>query len=176
MIFNPAQQTSRTRVAAAYRTAMTIAIALTGSIVLYIAIGLIILRSKTAVSRDELLVPLYGAAAVFALGSLAFRRIQMLAPRLESVTNRRGVAGLIGHLVTTTIVSGSLAEVVGLLGLLLSLLTGDPTHLIRLGVVALAVSVYNFPRLRAWQQAVEYFEQAAAVFTIGEEPAKTGSV
>jgi hypothetical protein len=155
---------------------MTIAMALTGSIVLYIAIGLLILRSKSAVSRDELLIPFYGVAAAFALGSLVFRRIQMLAPRLESVATRRGVSGLIGHLVTTTIVSGTLVEIVGLLGLVLSLLTGDPTHLIRLGVVALAVSVYNFPRLRAWQQAVEYFEQAAAVFTTEKEPAKTGSV
>ena len=164
MIFNPAQQTGRTRVSAAYRIAMTISLALTGSIVLYIAIGLVILRSRSAVSQDQLLVPFYGAAAVFAIGSLVFRRIQMQAPRLEAVVARRGVEGLVGHLVTTTIISGTLVEVVGLLGLLLSLLSGDLTHVIRLGVVALAVSVYNFPRLRAWQQAVEYFEQATAVF------------
>jgi F0F1-type ATP synthase membrane subunit c/vacuolar-type H+-ATPase subunit K len=164
VIFNPAQQTSRTRVSAAYRTAMTIAMALTGSIVLYIAIGLIILRSRSSISRDELLIPFYGAAAAFAIGSLVFRRIQMQAPRLESVVARRGVEGLVGHLVTTTIISGALAEVVGLLGLLLSLMSGDLTHVIKLGVVALAVSVYNFPRLRAWQQAVDYFEQATPVF------------
>ena len=163
MIFNPTQETSRTRVTAAYRTAMTIAMALTGSIVLYLVVGLIVLRSRTAVSREELLVPFYGAAAVFAIAALAYRRIQMQAARLETISTRRGVAGLLGHLVTTTIISGALVEVVGLLGLLLSLMTGDLTHLIRLGVVALAVSVYNFPRLRAWQQAVEYFEQAAAV-------------
>ncbi|MEK6302192.1 MAG: hypothetical protein AABO41_15895 [Acidobacteriota bacterium] len=164
MIFNPPQETSRTRAAAAYRTAMTIAIALTGSIVLYGLIGFIILRSKSAVSREELLVPFYGASAAFAIGSIAYRRIQMQAARLETISARGGVAGLLGHLVTTTIVSGALVEVVGLLGLLLSLLSGDLTHLIRLGVVALAVSVYNFPRLRAWQHAVEYFEQAAPVF------------
>lgn len=164
MIFNPAQETSRTRVSAAYRTAMTIAVALTGSILLYIAIGLVILGSKSIVSRDELLIPFYGAAAVFAVGSLVFRRVQMQAARLESVVSRRGVEGLVGHLVTTTIISGALVEVVGLLGLLLSLMSGDLTHLIRLGVVALAVSVYNFPRLRAWQHAVEYFEQTKPVF------------
>jgi len=165
VIFNPAQETSRTRVTDAYRTAMTIAMALTGSIVLYIFTGLIILRSKSAVSREDLLVPFYGTAAAFAIASLAYRRIQMQAARLETISTKRGVAGLLAHLVTTTIVSGALVEVVGLLGLLLSLMTGDLTHLIRLGVVALAVSVYNFPRLKAWQQAVEYFEQAAAVFT-----------
>lgn len=159
MIFNPAQPTGATRVAAAYRTAMTIAMALTVGIVLYIVIGLILLRSRSPVPQDQLLIPFYGAAAMFALGSLAFRRVQMQGPRLESVAQRRGIAGLIGHLVTTTTISGALVEVVGLLGLLLSLLSGDLTHVIRLGVVALAVSVYNFPRLRAWQQAVEYFEQ-----------------
>ncbi|HWO02665.1 MAG TPA: hypothetical protein VNS63_25715 [Blastocatellia bacterium] len=159
MIFNPAQPTGGTRVAAAYRTAMTIAMALTVGIVLYIVIGLILLRSRSPVPQDQLLIPFYGAAAMFALGSLAFRRVQMQGPRLESVAQRRGIAGLIGHLVTTTTISGALVEVVGLLGLLLSLLSGDLTHVIRLGVVALAVSVYNFPRLRAWQQAVEYFEQ-----------------
>ncbi|MFY9607958.1 MAG: hypothetical protein WAU45_05000 [Blastocatellia bacterium] len=162
MIFNPDEPTNRTRVAAAYRTAMIIALALTASIVLYIVIGLIILRSSPAVSRDELLIPFYGGAAVFALGALAFRRLQMQGARLESVAARRGVNGLIGHLVTTTLISGALVEVVGVLGLMLSLLTGDLTHVIRLGVVALAVLVYNLPRLRPWQQAVEYFEQTAA--------------
>lgn len=161
MIFKADEPTSRTRVAAAYRTAMIVALALTGSIVLCIVIGLIILRTRSAVSRDELLIPFYGGAAVFALGALAFRRIQMQGARLESVAARRGVTGLIGHLVTTTLISGALAEVVGLFGLMLSLLTGDLTHVIRLGVVALAVSVYNFPRLRPWKQAVEYFEQTA---------------
>lgn len=161
MIFNADEPTSRTRVAAAYRTAMTIALALTGSIVLYIVIGLIILRARSVVSRDELLIPFYGGAAVFALGALAFKRIQMHGVRLESVAARRGVTGLIGHLVTTTLISGALVEVVGLLGLMLSLLSGDVTHVIRLGIVALAASVYNFPRLRPWQQSVEYFEQTA---------------
>ncbi len=161
MIFNADEPTGRTRLAAAYRTAMIISLVLTGSIVLYIVIGLIILRTSSQVSRDELLIPFYGGAAVFALGALAFRRIQMQGVRLESVAARRGVPGLIGHLVTTTLISGALVEVVGLLGLMLSLLSGDLTHVIRLGVVALAVSVYSFPRLRPWQQAVEYFEQTA---------------
>lgn len=161
MIFNADEPTSRTRVAAAYRNAMIIALALGGSIVLYMVIGMIILRTRSAVSREELLIPFYGGAAVFALGALAFRRIQMQGARLEAVAARRGVTGLIGHLVSTTIISGALVEVVGLLGLMLSLVSGDVTHVIRLGVVALAVSVYNLPRLRPWQQAVEYFEQTA---------------
>jgi len=161
VIFNPDEQTSRTRVTAAYRTAMIVALALTASIVLSIVIGLIILSSRSGVSREELLIPFYSGAAVFAIGSLAFRRIQMQGARLESVAARRGVTGLIGHLVTTTLISGVLAEVVGLLGLMLSLLSGDLTHVIRLGVVALAVSVYNLPRLRPWQQAVDYFERSA---------------
>jgi hypothetical protein len=141
---------------------MIVSLAMTGSLVLCIVIGLIILDSKSAESREELLIPFYGGAAVFAIGALAFRRIQMQGARLESVAKRRGVTGLIGHLVTTTLISGALAEVVGLLGLMLSLLSGDLTHVIRLGVVALAVSVYNMPRLRPWQQAVEYFEENAA--------------
>ena len=147
--------------AAAYRVAMSIALGLTAGIVLYIVVGLMILGSRSAVPRDQLLIPFYGAAAMCALGALVLRRIQMQGSRLESVAMKRGIEGLLGHLVTTTIISGALAEVVAVLGLLLSLLTSDLTHVLRLGVVALAVSVYNFPRLRAWQQAVEYFEQTA---------------
>jgi hypothetical protein len=161
VIFNAEQSTGRTRVAAAYRVAMSIALWLTAGIVLYIVIGLMILGSRSTVPRDQLLIPFYGAAAMCALGALVLRRIQMQGSRLESVAVRRGIAGLLGHLVTTTIISGALAEVVAVLGLLLSLLTSDLTHVLRLGVVALAVSVYNFPRLRAWQLAVEYFEQTA---------------
>jgi hypothetical protein len=140
---------------------MSIALGLTAGIVLYIVVGLMILGSRSAVPRDQLLIPFYAAAAMCALGALVLRRIQMQGSRLESVAVRRGIDGLLGHLVTTTIISGALAEVVAVLGLLLSLLTSDLTHVLRLGVVALAVSVYNFPRLRAWQQAVEYFEQTA---------------
>jgi len=161
VIFNAEQSTGRTRVAAAYRVAMSIALGLTAGIVLYIVLGLMILGSRSAVPRDQLLIPFYAAAAMCALGALVLRRIQMQGSRLESVAVRRGIDGLLGHLVTTTIISGALAEVVAVLGLLLSLLTSDLTHVLRLGVVALAVSVYNFPRLRAWQQAVEYFEQTA---------------
>src|SRR5262249_9670096 len=97
---------------------------------------------------------------LFAFGALIFRRVQMNVARLETVAVRKGISGLLAHLFTTTVISGALAEVVALTGLALSLLGGDSTHVIRLGIVALAVSIYNYPRRSAWRKAVDYFAAA----------------
>ena len=48
------------------------------------------------------------------------------------------------------------------LALVVAFFGGDKNDVIRLGVVALAVSLYNYPRRSAWQRAVDYFSAANA--------------
>jgi hypothetical protein len=149
---------SGSRVRAAHRAAALVVLSLAGSIVLYMAVGYII--ATTAQPKTEptqVPIPFYVAAVFLALGSIAFRRTQMHRFRLESVAIRRGPEGLIKHLFTATLISAALAEVIGLLGLVTVFFGGDAWDVVRLCVVALAITLYNYPRRAAWQQTVDYF-------------------
>lgn len=146
------------RVQAAHAKARLIVLAFAASIVLYIAIGLFNASSRAPqVVATSLPYSFYVAAVFLALGSIAYRRAQMRRLRLEAVAGLRGVDGLIKHFFQVTVVSAALAEVIGILAVVISLLGGEQSDVIRLGVVALVVEVFTYPRRRAWRQAIEYF-------------------
>lgn len=145
------------QVAAVHRTALTLVLALTMSIVVYTGVGLLVLSLRGTQIQAQLPYAFYAAAAALAIGSLLVRRAQLHRMKLEGVAATRGVEGLIKHLLNTTILSAAIAEIIGVLALLVAFFGGDQNDVIRLGVVALAVSLYNYPRRSAWQRAVDYF-------------------
>lgn len=145
------------RVAAAHRTALTLVLALAMSIVIYTGVGLLILNTRGATPQAQLPYSFYAAAAVLAIGSILLRRAQLHRMKLEVVAGTRGVDGLIKHLLNATILAAAIAEVIGVLALVVAFFGGDQNDVIRLGVVAIAVSLYNYPRRSAWQRAVDYF-------------------
>jgi len=147
-----------TRVALSHRTAAIIVLAMIVSIIMYVAIGALILRRAAgSAGASDIRLPLYGAAAALALASIALRRVLLLRLRLESVAQRRGVEGLLKYLFIVTLISAALGEAVGIVGLLMIFFGGDEIDLIRIGIVALIVSLYNYPRLGTWRRVVEYF-------------------
>ena len=148
---------TQTRVAAAHRTALTLVIALAMSIVIYTGVGLLILNLRDTGTQVEPPYAFYAAAAVLAIGSILVRRAQLHRMKLEVVAATRGVEGLIKHLLNATILAAAIAEVIGALALVVVFFGGDQNDVIRLGVVALAVSLYNYPRRSAWQRAADYF-------------------
>ena len=92
------------------------------------------------------------SAAFFALvGSVAYRRLSFQPLRIARLYEASGEAGLAGHLVRTTVVSAALAEVVGLFGLVLGLLTGDTYYLYALAAISLLGVLSNFPRASRWR-------------------------
>jgi Na+/H+ antiporter NhaC len=132
------------------------------SIVIYAGAGVLILGLRRTNMRADLPYAFYAAAAILAIGSIVIRRAQLHRMKLEVVTARRGVEGLIKHLLNATILAAGIAEIIGVLALLVAFFGGDRSDVIRLGVVALAVSLYNYPRRSAWQQAVDYFSATNA--------------
>lgn len=150
------------QVATAHRTALTLVIALALSIVIYTGVGLLILNLRSASPQAQLPYSFYAAAAVLAIGSILLRRAQLHRIKLEVVAGTRGVEGLIKHLLNATILAAAIAEVIGVLALVVAFFGGDQNDVIRLGVVALAVSLYNYPRRSAWQRAVDYFSATKA--------------
>ena len=146
----------RPKLAVAHRTAMLLIMSFAVSIGVYVAAGVILLGNvKTTPTVTP--VPFYAGAVILAIGSVVFRRSQMHRFRLEAVTLKRGPEGLIKHFVTVTIVSAALAEAIGALGLVGTLLTAESDVVVRLGIVALAIIFYNYPRRGAWQHAVDYY-------------------
>jgi hypothetical protein len=145
------------RVVAFHWTARTLVVAFTLSIFIYTGVGLLILNRRGANPQTQLPYPFYAAAAVLAIGSIVFRRSQLHSAKLEIVAARRGVEGLIKHLFNVTIIAAAIAEAIGLLALIVTFFGGDQNDVIRLGIVALVVSLYNYPRRTSWQRAVDYF-------------------
>ena len=147
---------TRDRVNATHRTALTLVLAFAMSIVIYAGVGLMVL-SMRASTRADVPYAFYAAAAILAIASIVVRRAMLNRPRIEVVATSRGVEGLIKHLFNTTIIAAAIAEIIGVLALVVAFVGGDRGDVIRLGVVALAVSLYNYPSRTSWQRVVDYF-------------------
>jgi hypothetical protein len=149
--------TAAERVKAPHRTALTVFIALGASIVIYTAIGFVILSvSGETSNRPALRVELTVAGLFLALGAVALRRTQLRATRLTAIAAIRGIDGLLKHLVLVTILSAAVAETIGIMGLLVSLFGGSRRDVGTLGVVALLVLVSGYPSRRAWERTIDY--------------------
>ena len=149
-------------VATAHKNALTLVLAFAMSIVIYAGVGILILGMRRTNMRADLPYAFYAAAAILAIGSIIIRRAQLHRMKLEVVAATRGVEGLIKHLLNATILAAAMAEIIGVLALVVVFFGGGQSDVIRLGVVALAVSIYNYPRRAAWQQLVDYYSAANA--------------
>ena len=161
MTANPEIGTAQSRIAEAHNKAKVIVLVFVASIIVYTVIGLILINARRPrILSSEVPIPFYVAALFLALGSIAVRRTQMRRLRLEVVAGLRGIDGLINHFVKVTIISAVLAELIGMLALIIVFFGGDQSDVIRLGVVGLVVALFAYPRRGAWQQAVDYFSAA----------------
>jgi hypothetical protein len=88
------------------------------------------------------------------VGAVVFRRTRFSAMRLQDIAALRGAAGLLATLRTTTIIVALIGGVIALLGFLISMMTGVGTDMLYLGVIAVAVLLYCYPRRAAWQAVV----------------------
>ena len=145
---------SSMRVDAAYRTGLMVVVVVMISIVGYVGAGAIIKGNAVASGGMSVRVPIYVAALFIALGSIALRRSQMRWLRLSTIAEVRGAEGLIRHLLSTTIIIAALAELIGLLGLVLCFSGGVMRDGLIMGVVAFLIVLPVFPRRRVWEKAV----------------------
>ncbi|MFL6215817.1 MAG: hypothetical protein ACJ74J_18180 [Blastocatellia bacterium] len=148
------------RVAEAHRRASFIVMAIITSILVYVVIALyIVSRPSSRGFSTQTRISFYAAAAFLAFGSIFYRRSQMRRMRLEVVTGLRGIKGLLKHFFQVTIVCVAMADLIGLLTLVVSFVGGDKSDVVRFGIVAVAVALFAYPRRRSWQQAAEYFAE-----------------
>jgi hypothetical protein len=88
------------------------------------------------------------------VGAVFFRRTRFSAMRLQDIAALRGPRGLLETLQTTTVIVAVIAAVVAALGFLISMMTAAGTDMLYLGVIAIAVLLYAYPRRAAWEAVV----------------------
>lgn len=88
------------------------------------------------------------------VGAVVFRRTRFSAMRLRDIAALRGASGLLETLQLTTVCVALGGGMVALLGFVISLLTGDWRDMGSMGIIAVAVLLYCYPRRAAWQSVV----------------------
>jgi hypothetical protein len=136
-----------------YRTGVRIALITGLSLLVFMLIARFISPDTTLPGSERLFRPIFIAVIVLGVVAVAVRRFLMSQVMMAKVAPR-GVNALLGRLLATTIVCLAIAELVGVLGLIFYLLTGDYEYSWRLGVVSLLLMFYSFPRRGEWERII----------------------
>ena len=107
---------------------------------------------------QESVSTLWVAVLFIAIGSFLLRRLFVGWDRLKNVTLLSGVKGLLVKLQTNTIILGALAEMVAIIGFVISIVTGSAADMFRAAAIALVVFLVNFPRKAVWRTIVASLE------------------
>lgn len=107
----------------------------------------------------SLAMALWIGILVFGLGAFAFRRTRFSAMRLQDIAALHGVTGLLATLYGTTTLVAYIGAAIGLMGFIITILTGNPYDMLRAGGVAVIVLLYSYPSLSAWKRVVHGIEQ-----------------
>ncbi len=94
---------------------------------------------------------------ILGLGSIAFRRTKFAVMRLQDIADLKGASGLLITLQRTTLQVALLASATGLIGFVMTLMTGDPSYTYRGGLVAVLVLLYCYPVRSSWEKAIKRF-------------------
>lgn len=88
------------------------------------------------------------------VGAIVFRRTRFSAMRLRDIGALRGPSGLLATLQSTTVIVALIGALIALLGFVISVMTESGTDMLYLGVIAIAVLIYCYPRRAAWRAVV----------------------
>lgn len=151
---------NQTALSARYRLTSLIVIALGVSTVLYVVIGWAFAPAMPRGDYEWLRNSHYiivGLVGVAALAVVVLRRFFLSWLRLQSA-GRKGISALLSQLYLCSLVGAVLGDVVGILGVVASLMTGNREYSWRLGIAALLLIAYSFPRRGEWERAVAAME------------------
>ena len=120
-----------------------------------------VLLGRSAVQKGNGTLDISWRIAVVILGfcAIALRRTKFTAMRLQDIAALRGISGLLATLQKTTVQVAVLGGAVTIVGVAVSVLTGDSSYTLFSAVIALAVLIYCYPRKSAWQRVVHGIEQ-----------------
>lgn len=108
---------------------------------------------------SQSIMTLWAAVLFIAVGAFVLRRMIFSWERLKNTTLLKGIKGLIQSLQINTIILGVMAEIVAILGFLITTLSGNKWEMFRAGIVSLVVFLTIFPRKSAWEKIVANLEK-----------------
>ena len=105
-------------------------------------------------ANPQLAFGLWLVILVCGLGVFVLRRTRFSAMRLQDVAAVKGVSALLQTLQGTTIQVASIGGAIGLLGFIITIITGDWSNMLRAAGVSVIVLFYCYPFKSAWQRTV----------------------
>lgn len=139
----------------AYRKAALLVAAFGISVLIYMIVARLIEPQSFVPGSESWMHPAYSAVITLGLMVVVVRRILLTKTMLDKAA-RGGTSLVLKHLFLITLICSVLAELVAIAGLVLYFMTSDYQYSWRLGIVALFLLVYTFPRRGEWERAVVY--------------------
>lgn len=146
---------------ARYRLTAFIVVALGVSTLLYVLLGWVFAPAMPRADYAWLTNSRYiiaGIVLVAALVTVLLRRF-LLAPTRLLKAGQRNLGSLLSQLYLAALSGAVMGDVIGILGVVASLVTGNKEYSWRLGIAALLLILYSFPRRSEWERAVAVMEQ-----------------
>jgi hypothetical protein len=105
-------------------------------------------------ANPQLAFGLWLVILVCGLGVFVLRRTRFSAMRLQDLAAVKGVSALLRTLQGTTIQIASIGGAIGLLGFIITIITGDWFNMLRAAGVSVIVLFYCYPFKSAWQRTL----------------------
>jgi F0F1-type ATP synthase membrane subunit c/vacuolar-type H+-ATPase subunit K len=135
-----------------YRITTFIIAAQIATTVVLAFVGWIYAGNSESTINSKSLMPLWVAVLFISVGTFLVRRILFKWDRLKDITLLRGFSGLLATLQTNSIILGSLAEAIAVIGCIIAVLTSNVADMLRSIAVALIIFFINFPRKSVWER------------------------
>ena len=149
------------QLSARYRLTVLIVVALGISTVLYVVIGWAFAPAMPRANYEWLANSHYiivSIVLVAALATVFLRRFLLMSSGLLEA-GRKSLSALLSRLYLASLLGAVIGDVVGILGVVAGLMTGNKEYSWRLGIAALLLIAYSFPRRGEWERAVAAMEQ-----------------
>lgn len=136
-----------------YRTACILVAAFAASVLVYLLIARLITPGEPQPGSEKWAQPIYSAVIVLGLMVVILRRV-LMSRAIMGTAAAQGAQAVLTRLLTVTVITAAVAEIIAVLGLVCYFLTSDYQYSWRLGLVSLFLLAYSFPRRREWERAV----------------------
>jgi len=142
-----------------YRTTVLIILAQVFVVLFLVAASFLLgFRIETSLSEQDY-TTLWIGVLFIAVGSFILRRMFFTWERLKNVGILKGVSGVLGTLQRNSVILSVFGLLVGVIGFLISLLSGNGFDMLRAGAISLVVFLINFPRKKVWKTIISNLEK-----------------
>jgi hypothetical protein len=131
-------------------------------VLLFLALDVVLLAiayfANTKIFRPadpKIAMGLWLVILICGLGVFVLRRTRFSSMRLQDLAAVKGVSALLASLQGTTVQIASIAGAIGLMGFIITIITGDWSNMLRAAGVSVIVLVYCYPFKSAWERTVQ---------------------